>query len=617
MYNRPTSGNQYQSSSGPGFYQRSSDVYGGFSGTAQASHNTRAVRNDAYATRAGGASGSAPPPAAASGAAAGGAGGSNAPAGIDRALVIGINYNGTSAQLGGCINDAKNALKSLQQWGFHPTNTQNFMMLTEEADKANYPTRANILAGMKWLVKDAREGDVYWFHFSGHGSQIADKEGDEIDSMDETICPLDYEKAGMITDDDIRKIMVDPLPKGVTLYCIFDCCHSGTMMDLRFKYDAKTKKLAITDTIKQADAFVLMISGCMDAQTSADLPPGFDKLIKESVGALSGCLYPMIGKKRDWQTMVEEVRKKLKTSSLEQIPQMEASRDFDITDIAFKYAFNDFVPPPKVQPDPTVPIGINRAVVIGVNYIGGSAPLSGCINDARSALDFLFRNGLPKKPRDSYVLLTEEKGEFRPTRKNILKAIHWLVKGCKPGETLWFHFSGHGTQMADKDGDEGDGYDESICPVDYEKEGMITDDEIKRTLVYTLRKGVTLYCIFDCCHSGTIMDLRFKYDATKKTMEISNDVKAEDALVCMISGCMSEQTSADLPPGYEKMLSQSVGALSYTLYPLIEKKLPWSTLIENVRKGLKKSRLEQIPQFESSRDIDVSEVAFRRVWSNS
>lgn len=41
-----------------------------------------------------------------------------------------------------------------------------------------------------------------------------------------------------------------------------------------------------------------------------------------------------------------------------------------------------------------------------------------------------------------------------PTRKNILKAIKWLVKGAKPGDSLFMSFAGHGSQVADMNGDE-------------------------------------------------------------------------------------------------------------------------------------------------------------------
>jgi hypothetical protein len=50
--------------------------------------------------------------------------------------------------------------------------------------------------------------------------------------MDETICPVDFDRAGMITDDTIFNLIVAPLPSGCRLTAVMDCCHSGTGMDL-------------------------------------------------------------------------------------------------------------------------------------------------------------------------------------------------------------------------------------------------------------------------------------------------------------------------------------------------------------------------------------------------
>lgn len=88
-------------------------------------------------------------------------------------------------------------------------------------------------------------------------------------------------------------------------------------------------------------------------------------------------------------------------------------------------------------------------------------------------------------------------------------AMHWLVQGCQPGDSLVFHYSGHGSQLLNFSGDEMDGYDEVLCPLDYETKGTILDDEINATLVRPLPGGVMLHAIIDACHSGTVLDLPF------------------------------------------------------------------------------------------------------------
>lgn len=52
-------------------------------------------------------------------------------------------------------------------------------------------------------------------------------------------------------------------------------------------------------------------------------------------------------------------------------------------------------------------------------------------------------------------------------------------------------------------GTERDGYDETIMPVDYKKNGQIIDNIIFRELVAPLKSNVRLTCLIDCCHSGT------------------------------------------------------------------------------------------------------------------
>jgi uncharacterized caspase-like protein len=97
----------------------------------------------------------------------------------------------------------------------------------------------------------------------------------------------------------------------------------------------------------------------------------------------------------------------------------------------------------------------------------------------------------------------------RPTKSNMRLALSWLVQGCQPGDSLVFHFSGHGSQQKDYNGDELDGYDETLCPTDFETQGMIVDDEINAVIVKPISHGVKLHAIIDACHSGTVLDLPF------------------------------------------------------------------------------------------------------------
>ncbi|KAF9401762.1 Ca(2+)-dependent cysteine protease, partial [Podila epigama] len=149
--------------------------------------------------------------------------------GRKRALFVGINYFGQSAELRGCTNDVKNIKQFvIERFGFREEDS---VTLTDDAqDPTRVPTRSNILAAMAWLVKDAQPND------SGHGGQARDEDGDEEDGYDETIYPVDHEQAGIILDDDMHEILVKPLPAGCRLTAIMDCCHSGSALDLPYIY---------------------------------------------------------------------------------------------------------------------------------------------------------------------------------------------------------------------------------------------------------------------------------------------------------------------------------------------------------------------------------------------
>ncbi len=191
-----------------------------------------------------------------------------------KALIVGINYVGTSSALNGCVNDALNVKSFLiKEYGLE---VENIHLMTEAGPNELCPTRANIMEQIDWLVKDATEASRLFMHYAGHGTQIADKNNDENDRRDECICPLDYASAGLIDDDDLRCKLVDPLPKGAKLFGLFDCCHSGTILDLKYNYlfhssgSRDSYEMQVERRAKLCKAGVTLISGCLDYQTSAD-----------------------------------------------------------------------------------------------------------------------------------------------------------------------------------------------------------------------------------------------------------------------------------------------------------------------------------------------------------
>lgn len=203
---------------------------------------------------------------------------------VKKALLIGINYVGTQYELNGCINDVKN----MKQFLIENCNflESNIILLTDET-MDNLPTKENIQNKIGWLVSNNINGDILVFHYSGHGSNIRDINNDETDKTDETIVPLDFDQ---IIDDWLFINMISKIRKNVNLYCFFDSCHSGTVIDLKYNYNSNCRPKVLKQNLnnsydmtqwtdsyiysiersKEVIGNIYMLSGCKDNETSAD-----------------------------------------------------------------------------------------------------------------------------------------------------------------------------------------------------------------------------------------------------------------------------------------------------------------------------------------------------------
>ncbi|KXX76799.1 Metacaspase-1A [Madurella mycetomatis] len=290
--------------------------------------------------------------------------------------------------------------------------------------------------------------------------------------------------------------------------------------------------------------------------------------------------------------------------------------------------------------------GKRRALLIGINYFGQKGELRGCINDTKNVSAFLIENYGYK--REDMVILTDDQQNpiMRPTKENIIRAMQWLVANAQPNDALFLHFSGHGGQTEDTSGDEEDGYDEVIYPVDHETAGHIVDDEIHHHVVKPLQAGVRLTAIFDSCHSGSVLDLPYIY-STKgilkepnlakeagqglleavghysrgdiaavastvfdfaKTALRSNDAyehskrtKTSPADVVMWSGSKDDQTSADAT-----IASQATGAMSWAFISAL-KQNPQQSYVQllNSIRDILETKYTQKPQLSCSHPLDT------------
>ena len=81
--------------------------------------------------------------------------------------------------------------------------------------------------------------------------------------------------------------------------------------------------------------------------------------------------------------------------------------------------------------------------------------------------------------------------------------------------------------MEDDNGDEEDGYDETLIPVDYQRSGQIRDDVVFNELVAAMPAGVTMTCLMDCCHSGSVLDLPYVFKADGEQTEMGPNPKSD------------------------------------------------------------------------------------------
>ncbi len=257
----------------------------------------------------------------------------------NKALLVGINkYKIPGADLNGCVNDVTNIRDVLLKYfGF---TTREIRVLVDER-----ATKKAIIERLKWLVKGARSGDRFLFHYSGHGSQVVDRDGDEIkDKMDEIICPYDMDWDGTYIADDELKEIFSALPKGVNLEVLLDSCHSGTGTREAFGIKGLPPELSFKSRFLQPPVDIqcrgdedmeirhllresnpinhVLFSGCRDNQTSADayINGSFNgaftyylcRHIREMQGAIAR------------SELLKRVRASVKFNGFSQIPQLEA-----------------------------------------------------------------------------------------------------------------------------------------------------------------------------------------------------------------------------------------------------------------------------------------------------
>ena len=240
------------------------------------------------------------------------------------ALLIGINYTGTDNELYGCINDTSSINSLISSYNF-----QKICILTDNTEKK--ANRANILTEFKNLLSSSQSGDVLLLFYSGHGSYILDKNNNEKTGNDQLIVPCDLNE---ILDDELKSIIQTNLKKDVTLIALFDCCHSGSILDLKYQYMDSLDKNNFTENINETETIgnVIMISGCNDLQTSSDA-----YINNKNQGAMTWAFLEAFKSEKNitWRNLLIKMRDLLKKSNFTQLPQLTTGSFLNIDSPVF------------------------------------------------------------------------------------------------------------------------------------------------------------------------------------------------------------------------------------------------------------------------------------------
>lgn len=152
-----------------------------------------------------------------------------------------------------------------------------------------------------------------------------------------------------------------------------------------------------------------------------------------------------------------------------------------------------------------------RALLIGISNYGNTNEDPNKWANISGANDIVLLTPLFKEQGFDVTSLVDKQA----THAKITKALEKLARSSKKGDIVYIHFSMHGQPFEDLNGDEEDGWDEALIPVDaqmtysegvYEGQNHLLDDELE---VYfnSIRNKVgsegQLYVILDACHSGT------------------------------------------------------------------------------------------------------------------
>ena len=235
-----------------------------------------------------------------------------------------------------------------------------------------------------------------------------------------------------------------------------------------------------------------------------------------------------------------------------------------------------------------------RAFMVGISHY--DTALTGYQwNNINGVEDIKLLSPILKKQGFYLTTLLDEQATYQ----NITNQLSTFTNQTKKGDIVYLHFSAHGQPVEDLSGDEEDGWDEAIIPIDayknykkgvYEGKKHLLDDQLN-TYIKKLRTkiGTTgfLYVVIDACHAGTSSrandetvrgtKVGFTYNnkvfkpSTQKKSHYKVEATPKMSHVMYLEACRPEQVNMEI-----KVKDKRYGPLSYNIAQALQAK-PIST----------------------------------------
>ena len=231
-----------------------------------------------------------------------------------------------------------------------------------------------------------------------------------------------------------------------------------------------------------------------------------------------------------------------------------------------------------------------RAFMVGISHYD-TAQTGYQWNNINGIEDINLLSPILQKQGFSLTTLLDDQATF----DNITRQLSQFISKTKKGDVVYVHFSTHGQPIEDINGDEEDGWDEAIIPIDaykiykkgvYEGKNHLTDDLLNKYIKKLREKiGPTgfLYVTIDACHAGnssranddTVRGTKVGFTYNNKVFKPSSSKKshykvetsAKLSNVMFLEACRSDQINTEIKVG-----SKRYGPLSYNIAQTLKQK---------------------------------------------